>query len=258
MGIVSVFNLRSGSRFPVGCCGESSCLQWARAWLWYTFFVAGLSLDINIEVSIEEHLQMQPPILGWNGIRVWWRSNVFVCLRCFRYGTTFQALWFTCFIANRGLKHFLGWNKTFSPRSNPAGSVENDPVTTTILRDPTKYSFLGQIVLGPPTRKNCPWRLEAMRYSSALILAALIYFFQTLLFWPPDVSTESLVPRRTAVAGDLVLEILILMDFTTTPLARSHQILGCQDEIPGFRDGFRWNIFLKKTCLAYLVVNMPT
>lgn len=100
---------------------------------------------------------MQPPILGWNAIKVWWRSNMFVCLiclRCFRYGTTFQALWFTCFIANRGLKHhFLGWNKTFSPRSNPAGSVENDPVTTTILRDPTKYSFLGQIVLGPPTQK---------------------------------------------------------------------------------------------------------
>lgn len=199
---------------------------------------------------------MQPPILGWNGIKVWWRSNMFVCLicvRCFRYGTTFQALWFTCFIANRGLKHhFLGWNKTFSPRSNPAGSVENDPVTTTILRDPTKYSFLGQIVLGPPTQKLCPWRLEAMRYSCALILAALIYFFQTLLFWP-EVSTESLVPRRTAVAGDLVLEILILMDFTTTPLARSHQILGCHDEIPGpGMDG--WNIFLKKTCLAYLVV----
>ena len=38
MGIVSVFNLRSGSRFPVGWCGESSCLEWARAWLWYTIF----------------------------------------------------------------------------------------------------------------------------------------------------------------------------------------------------------------------------
>ena len=132
---------------------------------------------------------MQPPILGWNGIKVWWRSNMFVCLiclRCFRYGTTFQALWFTCFIANRGLKHqFLGWNKTFSPRSNPAGSVENDPVTTTILRDPTKYSFLGQIVLGPPTQKTLP--LKTWSY-------AVFLCFDTCSF-------DLLLPNSALLAG---------------------------------------------------------
>jgi len=95
-----------------------------------------------------------------------------------------------------------------------------------------------------------------MRYSCALILAALIYFFQTLLFWPPEVSTESLVPRRTAVAGDLVLEILILMDFTTTPLARSHQILGSRMR---FRDPgwIPMKYFFEESHGAYLVVNMP-
>lgn len=83
-----------------------------------------------------------------------------------------------------------------------------------------------------------------MRYSCALILAALIYFFQTLLFWP-EVSTESLVPRRTAVAGDLVLEILILMDFTTTPLARSHQIGFAADLAGNLTQDFAdWHIYM--------------
>lgn len=57
------------------------------------------------------------------------------------------------------------------------------------------------------------------------------------------------MPRRASVSGDLVLEILILMDFTTTPLARSHQIGFAADFAGNLTEDFSifsadWHIYM--------------
>lgn len=93
-------------RFPGFLLGGAVSLQLWKQWVFRAclygirgFFCRTLFRRLTVRSLYIRTPSDASTNIGWNGIKVWWRSNMFVCLRCFRFGTTFQALWFTCFIA---------------------------------------------------------------------------------------------------------------------------------------------------------------